>query len=346
MKIAQYTDLQPYNTLAVPAHAEYFVEINRLEHVQDALQWAKAKGCLLRIIGGGSNIIFQPQVGGLTLRMQLLGREIISRSPHTVILSVGAGENWHELVVWCLEQGFFGLENLALIPGTVGAAPVQNIGAYGVEVAQFIRRVKGINLNTGELFVLTANECLFAYRDSVFKSEAGRHLLITHVEFALPLEQRLNITYPALATELSLVGKATAQNVFKAVCRIRSAKLPDPAVIPNCGSFFKNPVVNKTVFEDFLARFPTIPNYAPGILEANVGESHFRKIAAAWLIDQAGWRGVTRGGVSVHKAQALVLTNSQRCGAPAVLALAREIQDSVLDKFAIALEMEPQILGD
>lgn len=345
MHIATDVDLQPFNTLAAPSTAENFLQVRNSADLRDALDWARERRCATHLIGGGSNVVLRKRLAGLTLQIHIQGRDIIAMSDSDVCIRVGAGENWHDFVVWCLAHEFYGLENLALIPGTVGAAPVQNIGAYGVEVAQFIERVEGVAQNSGESFSLSAKDCCFAYRDSRFKHSGGEPLVITHVIFRLPRLFQPNLEYPALADELE-DEEVTAPNVFATVCRIRSAKLPDPAQLPNCGSFFKNPVVSKEHYEQLHNLYPLMPSFAPGSLKISPSPTLYRKIAAGWLIDQLGWRGQTRLGVSVHHAQALVLTNIGRRPAEAVLGLARDIQYSVKERFDIDLELEPQIMGD
>lgn len=344
MRVASDFNLQPFNTLAIPSRAEYFLQVRSLEELNGALTWAGERGIPVHILGGGSNIILRGYIAGLTIQMHIMGREVINGTGNEeegVRIRVGAGENWHDFVVWCLAKEYHGLENLALIPGTVGAAPVQNIGAYGVEIAQWVERVEGIELASGESFALSAEECRFSYRDSLFKMDIGKRRIITHVLFDLQRTYAPNLHYPALAMELK--GKPeTARNTFAAVCRIRTSKLPDPNLLPNCGSFFKNPIVTKAHFDDLCDEYPQMPSY--GV--SGQSEQSYRKLAAGWLIDQAGWRGQSRFGVSVHHAQALVLTNVNRCDAHAILALADAIRESVQRRFAVTLELEPQILGE
>lgn len=345
MQITTDVDLQSFNTLAVPSTAEHFVQVRSSADLDDALKWARESRCAVHVIGGGSNVVLREHLKGLTLLIHLQGRDVLTQSDRDVCIRVGAGENWHDFVVWCLAHEFYGLENLALIPGTVGAAPVQNIGAYGVEVAQFIEQVEGVVQTTGEFFRLSGQECDFAYRDSCFKRSDASPRVITHVVFRLPRLFQPNLQYPALADELE-GQQVTAANIFASVCRIRSAKLPDPARLPNCGSFFKNPVIAQAQFEKLHTLYPLMPSFAPGTVGVSPTAERYRKIAAGWLIDQLGWRGQTRLGVSVHHAQALVLTNAGRRPADAVLGLARDIQCSVKERFDVALELEPQVMGN
>lgn len=333
-------NLQPHNTLAVPATAECFCSITSLADLQTALAAAKAVNLPIHILGGGSNLVLRPRLSGLVVHMGIKGRDILTRTETEATMRVGAGENWHELVKWCLNEGFHGLENLALIPGTVGAAPVQNIGAYGVEIFRFIDRVEGLTLPDGEWTSLSAAECEFAYRDSVFKNRLQGRFVITAVVLRLPVSFRPEIAYPALRDALE--GEVSAQAVFEAVCRVRRSKLPDPSVIPNCGSFFKNPVVAWPKYEQLLRQYPAMPSYE---VSPSFGTEPQRKLAAAWLIDQAGWRGREFGPIKIHEQQALVLTNPKRASAEAVLAAAEAIRTDVEARFGIELEMEPQVFG-
>lgn len=341
MQMQRDIDLQPLNTLAVPAKAEHFCAVTTLAELQTALAVARKEHWQLYVLGGGSNVVLHPQLGGLVLQMNIKGREILHRTATEVILRVGAGESWHDLVEYCLNNGFHGLENLALIPGTVGAAPVQNIGAYGVEICRFIDRVEGLSLPSGESISLTAAECEFAYRDSIFKNRLRGQFIITAVILRLPLRFSPEISYPALREAIE--ADVSAQAVFEAVCRVRRSKLPDPHIIPNCGSFFKNPLVPWARYESLQRQFPLMPSYA--VTQISEAEP-VRKLAAAWLIDQAGWRGRVFRGVKVHEYQALVLTNPERVNAEAVLATADAIRIDVQARFGVDLEMEPQIFGD
>ena len=340
MHLQHDVDLQSLNTLAVPAAAERFCTVATLSELQEALAAVRKEHWQLHVLGGGSNVVLRPRLDGLVLQMGINGREILARTVADVTLKVGAGENWHALVEYCLNNGFHGLENLALIPGTVGAAPVQNIGAYGVEIFRFIDRVEGLSLPDGEPVSLTAADCEFAYRDSVFKNRLRERFIITAVILRLPLTFSPEISYPALRE--ALIGDVTAQAVFEAVCRVRRSKLPDPKSLPNCGSFFKNPVVPWAHYESLQQQFPAMPSYAA---TQSGNERPMRKLAAAWLIDQAGWRGRTFGAVKVHEHQALVLTNPARVDADAVLAAAAAIRADVQARFGVDLEMEPQIFG-
>lgn len=344
MIVQQEVDLQPFNTLAVPATAERLCAVTTLGELQDALALAQAEHFHLHVLGGGSNVVLHPRLKGLVVQMRIQGREILERLPDSVVLRVGAGENWHELVEWCLGNGFYGLENLALIPGTVGAAPVQNIGAYGVEIFRFIERVEGLTLPDGQSVCLSAQECEFSYRDSIFKNRLRNRFIITAVVLRMPLSFTPEISYPALREQLTAeqAGELTAHAVFDAVCHVRRTRLPDPQTNPNCGSFFKNPLVSWSLCEHLQNLYPAMPSYD---VPAQPGVAPLRKLAAAWLIDQAGWRGRVFGQIKVHDHQALVLTNPNRVDADAVLAAAEAISRDVKERFGVLLEMEPQVFG-
>jgi UDP-N-acetylmuramate dehydrogenase len=283
------------------------------------------------ILGQGSNTVFVDDFAGTVVRNQLRGISV-TETDSGYSLSVASGENWHALVCWCLEQGMGGFENLALIPGTVGAAPIQNIGAYGVEIAQFITRVDYIDLLTHTSCTLDNASCAFGYRDSVFKHALLDRAFITHVHFYLPKAYSLVCHYG----ELARLEDPSMHIVFAEVCRIRQSKLPDPATLGNAGSFFKNPVVASELAEQIRRQYPTCPVYP---------QPQGAKLAAGWLIEQCGFKGQFVGGVQCHPQQALVLTNAKQASGSDVLAFARAIQAGVADKFGITLENEVRLLG-
>jgi UDP-N-acetylmuramate dehydrogenase len=331
-------NLQALNTLAVPACAEHFCAVHSLAELCDALKWAHQQRHPVTILGGGSNVILAPLISGLVIHIQLFGKSITLEGDD-VLLRVSAGENWHQLVAWSLDQGFYGLENLALIPGTMGAAPVQNIGAYGVEISRLVAAVDTVSRRDFSAKTLLNQACEFAYRESVFKTKLRNQVVITSVTLRLSKVPKLETSYPALRDLLPT--NPTPEQIFKAVCQIRRAKLPDPQTTPNCGSFFKNPIVSLSNFEKIQAKFPQVPAYSTPDL---AGEPQ-RKLAAAWLIDAAGWKGYSRQGVGVHHQQALVLTNTQGHAADNLLQLAQQIQQSVLNQFGVTLELEPEQIG-
>ncbi len=328
-------NLQKFNTLAVPAVADYFVAVHNDEELCEALAFARAKNLPHLLLGGGSNIVLRSDFPGLVIQLKSQGKELVAEDDNFVWLKVAAGENWHQLVEYTLANAFYGLENLSLIPGSVGAAPIQNIGAYGVEVKDFISELTALEIRSGVSVSFTNESCRFGYRDSVFKQSLKDQYVITSVTFRLAKVAAPNLSYPALRQALAAVNAPSPQAVSEAVIAIRQAKLPDPAAVPNVGSFFKNPIINATQLSGLAARYPGIVSYA-------VDEAH-TKLAAAWLIDRAGWRGKGVGGAEVHAQQALVLTNPQRLYGDAVLALAEQIQQSVLAEFGVSLELEPRV---
>lgn len=330
-------DLQALNTLALPARARYFASITSVDALRQALIWARDKNLPLLTLGGGSNMILAGDWPGLVLHIALRGKTIEDENR----VRVGAGENWHELVQWSLEQNLYGLENLTLIPGTAGAAPIQNIGAYGVELAERLVSVRGIDIESGYEHVLSAVDCQFAYRDSIFKNALRNRFVITEITLQLSREFTPVIAYPTLNQALADITTPTALDVERAVRQIRQSRLPDPAVLPNAGSFFKNPVVSAQQFEDLRYEYPAIPHFpaAEGV-----------KIPAAWLVEQSGWKGRRVGAVGVHEQQALVLIHyrdalATRHAASELLDLAAAIQSDVCQRFLIVLELEPTIYG-
>jgi UDP-N-acetylmuramate dehydrogenase len=323
------------NTLRLPASARWYGEIAAQEDLAEALRFARANAARLMVLGGGSNVVLRERFDGLALRVRLTGRELLEETAARVVLRVAAGEQWHALVLACHARGWHGLENLALIPGTVGAAPIQNIGAYGVELAGFVREVHAVDRASGEPLALARERCAFRYRDSVFKGALAERLVITAVTFELPRGAAPCTAYTALAAELPDPGSATHADVLDAVIRLRSRRLPDPAVLPNAGSFFKNPVLGREAFAALQAREPGVVHW----LQADGSV----KLAAAWLVEQAGWKGQRRGDAGVHAQQALVLVNHGRASAAQILALAADIAGSVRARFGVALEIEPAV---
>ena len=384
--------LRAHNSFGIVAKAQQLVRIGSLDALRGAI--AATRGTAQDfaqhppfILGGGCNIVLTGDVKALTLKVEIMGKRLVAETDKHWIVEAGAGENWHDTVAWTLEQGWPGLENLALIPGSVGACPVQNIGAYGVELQDRFDSLDGVHLHTGEAFTLTAAQCAFGYRDSVFKHASGQEgsgqakglgllgqAMITHVRFALSKRWRPELGYidlqrkwaafleenglqPAkiLRDQLSnteqleqllALGKTaglapSAQQIFQWVCQVRRAKLPDPAVIGNAGSFFKNPQVTTEQCADIIARDPKVVHYP--MADGQV------KLAAGWLIDSCGWKGKTVGNAGVYEKQALVLVNKGTGSAtPAtggeVMTLAKAIQTSVYERFGILLEPEPVVV--
>ena len=327
-------DLQPYNSFACPARAEYFCSANNLQELTHALAWAQARALPVQVLGGGSNLLCAQVVPGLTLQPNLKGRHLVSQTDHEVVVELAAGENWHQAVLWCSAQGWYGLENLALIPGSAGAAPIQNIGAYGVEVSQLLTEVVCYNRSEQCVNTLKAQDCALAYRDSIFKQALRHSHIILAIRLRLSLRFAPDLSYPAL----NFAGvMPTPAQLLERVISLRASKLPDPTHIPNAGSFFKNPIISAAKLASLKAQYPSIPHYP-----APQGNA---KLAAGWLIEQAGCKGQTYQGITVHAQQALVLTNPQRRPRTDILACAAIIAGRVAEVFGVELEIEPQLLG-
>ena len=330
--------LQPYNTFGIATNARYFADIDSLATLRAVLDDPVVQGLPLLVLGGGSNLLFTRDFDGLVLRMRLSGKRIVQDDGDSVSIEAQAGEAWHPFVMWTLQQGWQGLENLALIPGTVGAAPIQNIGAYGVELKDCFVALEAFDLHSGEVVTLDGAACRFAYRDSLFKREGQGRYLILSVTFRLRRNGTPKLDYGDIRAELAAQGISdiTPQAVANAVIAIRQRKLPDPTQIGNAGSFFKNPLVGAELLARIRAEFPDAPAYP----QAD-GSS---KLAAGWLIDQCGWKGRSIGHAGVYEKQALVLVNRGGASGAEVLALARAIQDSVRQRFGVELEPEPVVI--
>ncbi len=341
--IQQDHDLSAFNTLSVPSRALHYIHCESAAELPSAWAEAKAQGESCFLLGGGSNVLLPERIPGTVLHLcatSVLTPQVLADDDAGIArVRCDAAMNWHAFVMWCGQHHFYGLENLALIPGTVGAAPVQNIGAYGVEVASHIDAVHVLDLSDGERKTLTSGMCQFAYRDSVFKRDAGRSLVILSVDFRLQREPALTLTYPALRDYLELHGCSPSPDTLReAVIAIRSAKLPQPEAIPNAGSFFKNPIVPLDHAERLRARYPDMPIYpVEGVVEQ-------KKIPAAWLIDKAGWKSRNIDGVQVHAQQALVVINPLRRPLGSILQFAQAVQEDIEQRYGIVLEMEPQPL--
>ncbi|HSB95473.1 MAG TPA: UDP-N-acetylmuramate dehydrogenase [Spongiibacteraceae bacterium] len=340
VNLREHVDLQPLNTLALPARARYFCRVASIEEIEAAVQWARARQLPLLVLGGGSNVVLRGEWPGLVLQIALLGKTLEDIGGGARI-TVAAGENWHELVQWTLQQRVYGLENLTLIPGTVGAAPIQNIGAYGVELADFLECVRGFSLTENRSIELSAADCRLGYRDSIFKNALRGNFIVAEIVLRLRRDFAPVLSYPALHA-LRDIENLTAQRVESTVRELRQSKLPDPAQLPNAGSFFKNPVLDAAHFAQLQSAYPTLPSFA-----ATSGV----KIPAAWLVEHSGWKGRRHGQVGVHSQQAIVLVNFAGASADSavgaeLLELAALIQADVLRKFAVTLELEPTVYGD
>lgn len=329
-------DLSKANSFGFKVTAERYISVTHLSELKQALNDVKENGWPLLILGGGSNLILHEYIPGAVISVDFTGIHVLADEDNQVVVEVDAGENWHAFIGHLLEMGLHGLENLALIPGSVGAAPVQNIGAYGVEVSDRLHSVIVYDSQTEDIVQLSNTDCNFRYRNSIFKSEEKGRYIILRVRFLLDTLYSPSLEYSALRNYLLDAGfeHPEAHHVYKAVCEIRSSKLPDPQRLGNAGSFFENPVVSETQYMDLKAAHPSLVGYPerPG----------YYKLAAGWLIDQAGWKGVREGGVGVYEKQALVLVNHGQGNVAQLLALASKIRESVQEKYAVTLHMEPR----
>lgn len=356
MHIVPNYDLSGLNTLGTPSLCDYYCEVTDDDMLVSAIRWARSKNVPLCILGGGSNVLLDLDIHALVVRPLLKGIEVTYTEGDSVYVTAAAGEAWHDFVMFSLANNWFGLENLALIPGSVGAAPIQNIGAYGLELKDRFYKLKALNVETGIVEEFFAPDCEFGYRDSVFKHKKKNCYVILAVTFLLSTNDTPNIYYPALHHEIERQRQRAVDNerltelqegdsggyqvaahmVANAVISLRASKLPDPLELPNVGSFFKNPLISKEKYIHLLEKYPD--------LVAFDDHSGSMKLAAAWLIDRLGWKGKSYANVYVHSAQALVLTNPNRQPLDHVLQLACEIQKDVMLNFDVLLEIEPQRL--
>mgnify|MGYP001580233402 CR=1 FL=1 len=342
IRIERDVSLKPFNTFGIDVSAKYFCRIESAEQLQSLLQTPVFKEEKHLFLGGGSNILFTKNFDGLVVKIEITGIEKIAEDHAHALLKVGAGEIWHNLVMHCVKNNLGGIENLSLIPGTTGAAPIQNIGAYGVEVKEVIRFVDAIDLSTGEIKVFTKEECRFDYRESVFKHELKEKYFISSVTLSMTKENhRLVTNYGAIQDTLKAmnvldVNDVTIQSISDAVIHIRKSKLPDPAMLGNAGSFFKNPLITQKHYETLQQAYPKIPSY-PSINQQV-------KVPAGWLIEQTGWKGKKNNHVGVHEQQALVLINYGGAQGEEILQLAKQIQHDVEEKFGVSLAPEVNII--
>jgi UDP-N-acetylmuramate dehydrogenase len=338
MKILENKSLKQLNTFGIDATARFYTECGSLEEIKEVLSNTRFAGTAKMILGGGSNLLFTKNFDGLVLRNNLKGIELVDEDDDFYYVRSGAGEVWHEFVMYCIKNNYAGLENLSLIPGNVGASPMQNIGAYGVEIKDSFHELHAFHINDKALHIFTNTDCKFGYRESVFKRELKDQFIITTVTYKLRKKPILNTTYGAIEKELADMGvkEPTIQSISQAVCNIRSSKLPDPKVIGNAGSFFKNPEVPRSKYEELKKEFPNIVGYE--LENGNV------KLAAGWLIEQCGWKGKTFGDAGVHKLQALVLVNYGNAKGSEIFDLSTKILESVKEKFGVDLEREVNIV--
>lgn len=338
MNIQTGISLKEYNTFGIEAKGKYFVDITSEAQLRELIKSDIYKSNPKLILGGGSNLLFTQDFDGLVVKISIKGLSKIKEDSDAVYIKCGAGENWHQFVLYTIDNGYAGIENLSLIPGTVGAAPMQNIGAYGVEIKEVLESVEALDVSTGEKRVFNNAECKFGYRQSIFKTSLKNKYIITGVTFKLRKQPNFNVSYGAIKDTLAQmnVQDLTLKAVSDAVISIRKSKLPDPAIIGNAGSFFKNPEVEESVYQSLKERYPAIPGYPAA--------KGFIKVPAGWLIEQAGWKGKKVGETGVHKDQALVLVNYGQAKGNDVWSLALEVKQSVKEKFGVDIIPEVNIV--
>ncbi len=340
MTILENVDLQSLNTFGLKVSTSRFVTITSIEDAKALFQSPVFRKNKHLILGGGSNMLFTKDFEGLVVKVELRGIEILDENEDTVTVKVGGGENWHQFVLHCVERNWGGVENLSLIPGTVGAAPIQNIGAYGVEIKNIISSVEAMEIDTGKIKTFSKSECKFGYRDSIFKQGEKDKYLISSITLILTKKNhQFNTSYGAIEEILKQQGLShpTVKSISDAVIQIRRSKLPDPLVVGNAGSFFKNPTIDNKLYESIKEDYPSFPSYPSA--------EGFVKIPAAWLIEQCGWKGKTFDHIGVHKNQALVLVNYGGGEGNKIWQLALDIKASVHQKFNITLQPEVNVIG-
>ncbi len=330
--------LKSLNTFGIDVKAAHFFEFFSIDELQGLIRNQEFLNIPKLVLGGGSNILFTHDFDGIVVRNSIPGIRVVEENEDSVLVQAGAGVVWHELVMWTVEKGLGGIENLSLIPGKTGAAPIQNIGAYGVELKDTFLNLEALEWESGNMVSFDASRCAFGYRDSYFKRDGKGKWIILSITLRLNKKPELKLSYGAIKDELQKTGIAvpSVADVSRAVVSIRSSKLPNPAVLGNAGSFFKNPELSEQVFNELKSKFPAIPAYPqPG------GTT---KIAAGWLIEQCGWKGKRIGNTGAHKDQALVLVNYGNASGSEILDLALKIQESVIEKFGVRIEPEVNIM--
>ncbi|MCH7306910.1 UDP-N-acetylmuramate dehydrogenase [Acinetobacter sp. NIPH 1852] len=335
MNVQQQVQLKHLNTLNLNAIASHYVQIHQPHDVIEALAFAEQQGLNVLVLSGGSNLLLPQQLQALVVHLNIQGIDLLAEDENTVTVKVGAGQVWHDFVLYSTQQNWFGLQNLALIPGLVGASPVQNIGAYGVEVGEFIESVQVYDRELKQFDSILAQDCHFAYRHSIFKDQPNRYIIVS-VTFKLLKHADLKLNYGDL--KQAVADQLTAENLQNQVIHIRQSKLPDPKAFPNVGSFFKNPILSQTEFDKIAQQFPNIPHYPQA--NSNV------KVAAGWLIDQSGWKGKQLGSVGMFHKQALVLVNYAEATLADVKNTYHAVQSDVKQKFSIQLEPEPVLYSE
>ncbi|POS01397.1 UDP-N-acetylmuramate dehydrogenase [Flavobacterium croceum DSM 17960] len=337
MQIQEHFPLKKYNTFGIEAFAKRYIKVTNLSELEHVLHTYKSDK--LFILGGGSNMLLTQDIDALVIHIDIKGKKVVEENEDYVWVEANAGENWHEFVVWCIDQNFGGLENMSLIPGNVGTTPVQNIGAYGTEIKDTFVRCTAMEIATQQLKTFSRDECHFSYRESIFKQEAKGKYIITSVVFKLTKRHHnINVEYGDIKNQLASkhIENPTIKDVSNAVIAIRESKLPNPKELGNSGSFFKNPIITKDHFNAVQQKFPDIKHF-------QVSDT-LVKVPAGWLIEQAGYKGFRKGDAGVHKNQALVLVNYGNATGQDILNLSKEVQKAVLDKFDIAIEAEVNII--
>jgi UDP-N-acetylmuramate dehydrogenase len=333
LKIQQNISLKPYNTFGIHTNAKRFITLNSIKELKEIIAAEKS----IFLLGGGSNILLTGDVEKLVIHLNTKGIIVNDFDENEVLVTAEAGENWHELVLWCVSQNYGGLENLSLIPGNVGTSPIQNIGAYGVEIKDVFQQLEAIDIETGKTRIFTNADCDFGYRNSVFKNELKGKFIILNVTFKLTKKNHnINISYGAIKDLLTDKENPSINEIADAVIAIRQSKLPDPKEIGNSGSFFKNPVISSDLFKELSEQHPEIPHY-------RISENEI-KIPAGWLIEQCGFKGKRFGDAGVHEKQALVLVNYNNATGKEIYDLAQKIQQKVMETFKISLEIEVNII--
>jgi UDP-N-acetylmuramate dehydrogenase len=338
--IQENIPLKKLNTFGINVSAKYFANFNTVDQIKELLEFKQlpVAHCPLLVLGGGSNILFTKNFDGLVLKNELMGIEKIKEDHDYVYIKAAAGENWHQFVLHCIDNNWAGVENLSLIPGNVGAGPMQNIGAYGVEIKDVFESLEAFDIHEKKIVQFSIRDCAFGYRESAFKKKYKNQFVITSVSFRLSKQPRFHTSYGAIEQELEKMGvtQLSIKAIADAVINIRSSKLPDPAVMGNAGSFFKNPEVTQAAFDGLHSKFPGITGYP-----LNNG---YVKLAAGWLIEQCGWKGFREGDAGCHSKQALVLVNYSNASGKDIYSLSEKIIVSVKEKFGIALEREVNII--
>ena len=342
MKIQQNISLKSYNTFGIDVLANRFISIDSFYNLQEILKVEKD----VFLLSGGSNMLLTKNIDKLVVHINIKGISIDRENENEVHVTVNAGEDWHEFVLWCISQNYGGIENLSLIPGHVGTSPIQNIGAYGVEVKDVITKVEGIQISNAKRIQFSSEECQFGYRNSIFKNELKGKVVLTSVSFKLSKKQhQLNTNYGAIETELSNnnITEPSIKDISEAIISIRESKLPDPKKIGNSGSFFKNPVIFATQFKKLQEKYPSIPFYQLKKSKLTKSEDSY-KIPAGWLIENAGFKGKRYGNCGVHEKQALVIVNYSNATGVEVFELAKQIQKTILETFEIKLDIEVNVI--